>query len=129
MLMRLETQVILPAQFFVRVHADKAQPEKRLMAAVLEDAIAIHRRCARYRRGRHRRLFVEVQAWLHARADRGPYAFITVCDVLGLDAGSVRSALTRELALRLPESACTSPVAADPTGQRVVHVVRSRIRR
>jgi hypothetical protein len=127
--MRLETQVILPAQFFVRTHADRAQPEKRLMAAVLEDAVAIHRRCAGYRRGRSRRLFVEVQAWLNARDDRGPYAFTTVCEVLGLDAGCIRSALRRELASRLRVGACETPLPADPPGERVVRFVRSRAHR
>jgi len=96
--MRLDTHVILPAQFFARVHADRSQPEKRLMAAVLEDAIAIYRRCAGRPKGRARRLFVEVQAWLEACHDPAPFAFTTICDVLGLDASSIRSALRRELA-------------------------------
>jgi hypothetical protein len=124
--MRRDTHVILPAQFFVRLHADQGQPERRLMAAVLEDAVAIYRRCAGRRRGRGRRLFVEVHAWLEARDDRSPYAFATVCDVLGLDPGCVRSALRRELASRLPESGPGQPAAARPARDRLVRVVRAR---
>jgi hypothetical protein len=115
---RLDTHVILPAQYFGRLHVDKSQPEKRLMAAVLEDAIAISRRCGGRQTGRGRRLFTEVQTWLEARNDRSPFAFVTICDVLGLDAGLVRAAMRREQAL-LRDATVDDRPARDLPGARV----------
>ena len=58
--------------------------ELRLMAAVLEDAINILRKRPRSRAGR------EAREWLGSRDASWPFAFERICDVLDLDADSVR---------------------------------------
>ena len=81
--------VVLPAQFFVARHG-KEQSLRRLMIAVLEDAIRTYQRyvCAETRHGR--RLFRDAEAWLMEPDDSSPLRFESVCGVLDLDPGYVR---------------------------------------
>ncbi len=82
-------EVILPAQFFDGPRA--LQPERRLMLAVLENAIAELLRI-RGRRieslPRHTR---EVEEWIASDARDWPFAFVNICDALGIDPDYVRS--------------------------------------
>jgi hypothetical protein len=84
-----EPAIILPSQLVHRT-SHRRCPELRLAAAVLEDAMlcvgcAVHARSRRLRRE-----FIEARKWfLDDRCD-WPFAFKTVCDVLGLDASAVR---------------------------------------
>ncbi len=67
--------------------------ERRLMLAVLEDAIRtvlLARRTAVPRK----RLLREI-AWLESTSQTEPFAFESICDVLGLDPGYLRGRLMR----------------------------------
>ena len=69
----------------------EASGERRLMLAVLEDAIRtllLARRTALPRK----RLVSEL-AWLESRSRAEPFAFESICDVLGIDAGWLRGRL------------------------------------
>jgi len=68
---------------------------KALMVAVLEDGI----RCFLSPVARHRH---QAEIWLFSRRTRSPFAFDTVCEILGLDAGAVRSSLRTLAASRTP---------------------------
>jgi hypothetical protein len=87
---------LLPAQLTwgARIGAD-VQPEKRLMLAVLEQAVDEVRRGAGDPSLARRRPFVEASAWLAADDLGWPYSFLNVCLVLGFDAGAVRTGLRR----------------------------------
>ncbi|HLK10676.1 MAG TPA: hypothetical protein VKW76_04810 [Candidatus Binatia bacterium] len=61
-------------------------PEKRLMLAVLTDAVATLRRT----RTERRRAIAEAHAWFVATDPGWPFSFVNVCDALGLDAARVR---------------------------------------
>ena len=66
-------------------------PERRLMVAVLEDAIRtllLARRTAVPRK----RLLREL-AWVESTSQTEPFAFESICDVLGLDSGYLRQRL------------------------------------
>jgi len=66
-------------------------PERRLMLAVLEDAIRtllLARRTAVPRK----RLLREL-AWVESTSQAEPFAFESICDVLGLDPGYLRQRL------------------------------------
>jgi len=66
-------------------------PERRLMLAVLEDAIRtllLARRTAVPRK----RLMREL-AWVESTSQTEPFAFESICDVLGLDPGYLRQRL------------------------------------
>lgn len=81
--------VILPAQFFAGVSDQRSEPERRLMIAVLEEAIAALL-CGAQRAGEGRSAAREAERWFASDARLGPFAFGTICDVLGLDADGVR---------------------------------------
>lgn len=87
----LEPAVLLPSQHEARI--DTATPEKRLMLAVLADAIYTYRRTAKATDDRARRLFVETARWFATPETGEPFAFQTICDILGLDANYVRRGL------------------------------------
>ena len=69
-------------------------PEKRLMLAVLEDAIGLFCR-HRHAQGRRRRRVAEAVIWLWSDSRDGPFAFVNVCEALGLDPLYVRAGLVR----------------------------------
>jgi hypothetical protein len=72
------------------------QPEKRLMLAVLDDAVACILKYARGRNGREKRLFCQTEDWLMATEEEWPFSFVNICEALGLHPGSLRSALIRK---------------------------------
>lgn len=75
-----------------------ANPELRLMAAVLEDAVATlttdQRRCSR----RQQREFNETLKWLNAIEESDwAFSFAGVCESLSLDADYLRQGLLRKI--------------------------------
>jgi hypothetical protein len=76
------------------------QPEKRLMLAVLDDAIAVLAAFARSGGRRRRRLAAEVETWIAADDAIWPFSFANICETLGLDADCVRARLSPYLPLR-----------------------------
>jgi transposase-like protein len=94
---------VLPAQlgggFTMGAHL---QPEKRLMLAVLEDAVAVYLREA-HRPGRGSPDFVAACAWLQSRDGTWPFSFVAICRALGLEPSAIRRGLrawrVRQLAL------------------------------
>ena len=71
----------------------KLAPERRLMIAVLEDAINCVTKYRVATDGPSRRLFDEEQQWLFSKETRWPYSFECICDFLDLDADAVRQGL------------------------------------
>jgi len=100
-----ESDVILPSQFFERLRSDpSSQPEKRLMLAVMEDALATFQKCLPGQTRRQRRLLKEVEEWFASGEAGWPFSFQNICAVLDLNADHLRSGLeqwkTRQLAQR-----------------------------
>lgn len=95
----LQVEFILPEQFFGKLR-EYESGERRLLAAVLEDAVTCFQRFLFASGQRQRRLYQEAERWIMERAqsvrteDMCPYfSFDRVCDVLGLDADGVRDRL------------------------------------
>ena len=82
----LDVQVILPDQITPRRALD---PERRLMLAVLREAVASYVAGGRGGRDSAR----EVEAWFASDDTTWPYSFGNLCDALGLDRTAVRRAL------------------------------------
>jgi hypothetical protein len=61
-------------------------PEKRLMLALLTDALAVIRGA----RAERQRAVAEARAWFAATDPGWPFSFVRVCDALGLDPERVR---------------------------------------
>jgi hypothetical protein len=88
-------ETVLPLQLFAQVRG-LWQPEKRLMLAVLENALLPLLRNPARRHGQmveRRPLTAEVKAWIASEAREWPFSFVNICDVLGLDEGALRTAL------------------------------------
>jgi len=65
-------------------------PERRLLLAVLEDAIAIVVRPRPPASRRDARLLAEVSEWFRSEEAASPFAFVNVCALLDLDPDRVR---------------------------------------
>src|SRR5690242_3470300 len=73
-------EVILPIQYFDRLTVRATDvPEKRLMFAVLLDAVLHLQR-------RHSRGASEAAEWIEGPDDGSPFSFQSICDCLGLQA-------------------------------------------
>ena len=60
------------------------EPEKKLMLAVLEDAIACFQKYVSAGEGKGKALFLEAETWVETRDGEGVFSFESVCEVLGL---------------------------------------------
>jgi len=78
--------VITPQQYYDSRHDDSAiAPVKRLMMAVLEDALRCFQNNSDANSGPRKRLFAEAEQWLCGEAGDGPFSFDTVCETLGIE--------------------------------------------
>jgi len=89
------------------------QPEKRLLLAMLEDAITAARRPAGKPRRRPQAPRVEARRWIFSNDVRWPFSFVNVCGVLGIDPYYLRRGLIQ---------------SADRFGDEPVRPIRSRAR-
>ena len=114
---------LLPDQYFDRLAARPCEtPEKRLMFAVLLDAVIQLQR-------RNSSGGTEAEIWVRGEAgDDGPFSFRNVCEALGLDATYLAQGL---LAWRAsPAAGARVPVRQlRTTHRRVTPAVRRRRRR
>ena len=84
----IEPEVILPAQL-ARLPLDT--PERRLMLAVLEDALLVLQKYERT--GQRSSLLSDVEDWFSSDDTGWPFAFVNVCDALGVDVDWLRDRL------------------------------------
>jgi hypothetical protein len=77
---------------------NRLSPERRLMLAILEDAMLIARSAA----ARSTRLARETEAWSNDDDRTWLFAFRNVCDALDLDADAVRRQFHAERARTVP---------------------------
>ena len=126
----LDPDVVLPAQFFRALRGREAHGgERRLIIAVLEDAIYCFQKNLFATDNRGRRLFRDAESWVMSPDRNLPFAFENICEFLSLDAEYIRqgllhwaSALTSEAGPRFeakvgPRRAATTPAAASATRQ------------
>ena len=85
--------VVLPAQFFSAIADPRSEPERRLMVAVLEEAISAVLSGAAANGEERRTAALEAERWFASDSRSWPFAFCTVCDILGLDINSVRQVI------------------------------------
>ena len=88
----LSPDIILPVQF---ADHDTNQGEKRLMLAVLEEAVATFQRNTHAKTRRGQRLFREAEEWIQSEDVSWTFAFENVCHTLGLDPEYLRGGLQR----------------------------------
>ncbi len=82
----VEPEILLPSQFFDRFRGQSMlEAERRLMVAVLEDAVSCFQKYAGATRPRGRRLFQEAEEWLLDEDGTWPFSFEAICSVLGIN--------------------------------------------
>jgi hypothetical protein len=92
----LEADIIVPSQFFDRIRAERSsQPEKRLMLAVMEDAITTFQKSVQGATRRQRRLLKETEEWIGSTDTSWPFSFENICVALDIESEYMRSGLRR----------------------------------
>ena len=93
-------ETILPAQWHGEMWNAWLVPEKRLLLAVLDEAIAAVQRYVVDERRRGRRLYREAEAWILSDDMSWPCTFRRICDALGIDPDYLREGVMRWSARR-----------------------------
>jgi hypothetical protein len=89
-----QPDTLLPDQFMDTFRRKShLEPEKKLMLAVLEDAIAGYQKYVFARDGKGRALFQETEEWIVEKNGDWLFSFAGVCDTLGFDPDYLREGL------------------------------------
>ena len=109
--------ILTPGQYYEGAHRDdpETQAVKRLMFAVLTDAVRCFRIYCRAESRFGRQMFYEAQGWIWDRHSEGPFTFEAICETLEIEPERMRRGLrewrvhrSREIdsnSLRLPRRA------------------------
>ena len=92
-----QPDTVLPAQYLETVsRKTHLEPEKKLMLAVLEDAVTCFQKYGSVRDGKGKSLFLEAEEWvlMEQNAD-WLFSFDNICEALGLNPEYVRQGLLR----------------------------------
>jgi len=89
-----QPDTLLPSQYFDRFRRrHQLDGERRLMLAVLEDAVDMYRKHVAARDGRNRQLFLDAEQWIDDDDRTWVFSFLNLCDVLDLDGEYIRRGL------------------------------------
>ena len=111
------------------------EPEKKLMLAILEDAIACFQKYAFARDSKGKALFSEAEQWIREGTAGGIFAFDSVCEVLGLNPSYLRQGLVTwkksALAARSPAKVyrLSSSARKQKRPARLSRIAQRRLRR
>jgi len=90
-----QAEAVLPIQFYGgRRGTRSTEPLRRLMVAMLFDAVRCFQTKFESRQPARQQEFAEVQSWLFSDKDNGPFSFKAVCDGLEIDPQAIRKGLT-----------------------------------
>ena len=89
--------VLTPVQYYegVRAQHPETHAMKRLMLAVLEDALRCLQTYTGKRNPAHRKAFGEAETWILDRRAQGPFAFVSVCEALGIQPDHLRDGIRK----------------------------------
>jgi hypothetical protein len=89
-----QADAILPVQFQNRRGGTAtAEPLRRLMVAMLVDAIRCFQTKLEVRQPARRQEFAEVRSWIFSDDDNGCFSFGAICDALDIDRKAIRKGL------------------------------------
>lgn len=89
-----QPDTLLPDQYFETFRRKfHLEPEKKLMLAILEDAVACFQKYIFARDGKGKTLFREAEEWVEGRNADGIFSFDSVCEILGFDPAYLRQGL------------------------------------
>ena len=89
---------MMPVQFLQDARRRRAEPQRRLMAAVLQTVVddvrgSAYRSAAGFPASKNQRTLQQARAYLASRDRTWPFSFENVCEAIGLDAAGVREEL------------------------------------
>jgi hypothetical protein len=87
--------ILTPRQYYDGRHRDDPETRavKRLMFAVLADAVRCFQTYADGSTRAARRIFIETEAWISDRNAQGPFTFEMICETLGIEPDCLREGL------------------------------------
>ena len=89
-----EPNTLLPEQFAAALRRKPfAEGEKRLLSAILVDAVECYMKHGRTTDRRNRQLFEDAETWIFTDSPGEFLSFRSVCEVLGLEPEYVRNGL------------------------------------
>lgn len=86
---------LLSEQYLTGRRNIRLEPEKRLMLAILEEAVYCFQDNYPAQHGKGKRLFDSAHRWFFGQSGDWIFSFENVCSVLGLDPGYVRKGLAQ----------------------------------
>jgi len=91
-----EPDTLVSAQYFQNFRRKTClEPEKRLILAMLEDAVSCFQVYVTARSGKGKKLFNEAEEWIMMKHDDWIFSFGSVCEMLGFNPEYVRQGLRR----------------------------------
>ncbi len=90
-----QPDTILPPQYLRIFRKTHLEPEKRLMLAILEDAIASFQKYLLCQSRKAKMLFNEAEDWIFDEDWNSVFCFENVCEMLDLDPAYIRDGLRR----------------------------------
>jgi hypothetical protein len=81
----LHNDTLMQAEYMEDLRRSQPDPEKRLMLAIMQDAVAYYRRNTGKQLGKRRRIFLEVENWIKDRENDSLFSFTNICETLGID--------------------------------------------
>jgi hypothetical protein len=92
----LEPDVFLPSQFYgTGSLSRKLEGEKRLMIAILKDAVECLDKYRGARNGSGRSNYLNALAWVEDKSTDWLFSFTNICDLLGFDPDYMRGVLLK----------------------------------
>lgn len=99
-----QPDTLLPAQYFENFRTkNHLEAEKKLMLAVLEDAVLCFQNYLFARDSRGKRIFHEAEEWILETDSDWIFSFESICEVLGLNPQYVRHGLLRWKEMKSPK--------------------------
>ncbi len=90
----LQPDTLLPSQYHAALRRKSIQePERRLVIAILEDAVDCYTKHAFARDKRSQQLFQDAEEWILDEDRTWPFAFGNVCDYVGIEPEYLRRGL------------------------------------
>ena len=91
-----QAEAVLPLQFHSNRRGIRSiEPLRRLMVAMLVDAVHVSQTKFEARQPSTRREFAEVRRWIFSDDENGIFSFRAVCEALEIDSHTIREGLVR----------------------------------
>lgn len=106
-----EPDTLLPAQFFAAFSREGGLVrERRLMLAVLQDAVECYQKYALARDPKGRMLFEDAEEWIDMCEREWPFSYENICEILGLHPEYIRRGLSKWRQQRAPLKRTTARI-------------------